>query len=62
MRYYYYGGEDSHRQKQIVHAMHVYDRHKVPVVNQGDRDLVIEDDTIYEIDRECIRCRERNSR
>lgn len=61
MRYYYYGGEDSHSQKQVVHAMHVQSRQRVPAVHPGDRDLVIEDDTIYEIDRECIRCREQNS-
>ncbi len=57
MRYYYYGNQSDHGQKQVVHAMHVTDPHRMRMVKPGDRDLVIEDDTIYEIDRECLRCR-----
>ena len=57
MRYYYYGNQHDSEQKQEIHAMHVYDPHKMQTVKHGDRDLVIEDDTIYEIDRECLRCR-----
>ena len=29
---------------------------------RGDRDLIIEDDTIYEIDRECLGCRQERVR
>ncbi|MDE6851189.1 MAG: hypothetical protein K2J67_01700 [Lachnospiraceae bacterium] len=57
MRYYYYGNQYDSGQKQAIHAMHVYDPYKVQTVKPGDCDLVIEDDTIYEIDRECLRCR-----
>lgn len=57
MRYYYYGGRPGNGQKQSIHAMHVYDPQLTRKNKQKDRDLIIEDDTIYEIDRECIRCR-----
>lgn len=57
MRYYYYGNQNEHEQKQAVHAMHVSDSHRMRAARLDDRDLVIEDDTIYEIDRECLRCR-----
>lgn len=57
MRYYYYGNQHDHGQKQAIHAMHVSDSQSVRAEKPGDRDLIIEDDTIYEIDRECLRCR-----
>ncbi len=57
MRYYYYGGRSGKEQKQSIHAMHVYDPQITRRNKQKDQDLIIEDDTIYEIDRECIRCR-----
>lgn len=57
MRYYYYGNQSDPEQKQSIHAMHVSDSQSVRTVKPADRDLIIEDDTIYEIDRECLRCR-----
>ncbi len=57
MRYYYYGNQYDHGQKQAIHAMHVSDTQNVRAEKPDDRDLIIEDDTIYEIDRECLRCR-----
>ncbi|MDE6568895.1 MAG: hypothetical protein K2K70_14380 [Lachnospiraceae bacterium] len=56
MRYYYYGNQYD-QQKQAIHAMHVSDSQGVRAEKPDDRDLIIEDDTIYEIDRECLRCR-----
>lgn len=59
MRYYYYGNQYDSQQKQAIHAMHVYDSHRVQMEKPEDRDLVIEEDTIYEIDRECLRRRQK---
>ncbi len=68
MRYYYYGGKASNAsleeqqngrremsEREQVSYEKRYDRsvHCLP----SDRDLVIEADTVYEIDRQCMRKR-----
>lgn len=57
MRYYYYGEEACSKRKRAIHAMDVYDQFKLSNDDPKDRDLVIEEDTIYEIDRDCLRCK-----
>lgn len=68
MRYYYYGGKASNASleeqqngrremsdREQVSYEKGYDRsvHRLP----SDRDLIIEADTVYEIDRQCMRKR-----
>lgn len=51
MRYFYYGPEKA---KETAAGLSKADRGK-----RQDDDLVIEEDTIYEVDRECEACRKR---
>ena len=69
MRYYYYGNPDTETvPKENIHFLSSR-------VNASDSeqslsmtaqkteivgDLVIEEDTVYEIDRECLKCRGKN--
>lgn len=57
MRYYYYGGKASNAslEEQQNGRREMSDRsvHRLP----SDRDLIIEADTVYEIDRQCMRKR-----
>lgn len=57
MRYYYYGGKasDASLEEQQNDRREMPDRsvHRLP----SDRDLIIEADTVYEIDRQCMRKR-----
>ncbi len=57
MRYYYYGDEAGSVRGNPIHAMHVVEQPDVLSDDPKDRDLIIEEDTIYEIDRECLQCR-----
>lgn len=60
MRYYYYGDEASSQRRKTIHAMHVDEPSYDTSDNLRDRDLIIEEDTIYEIDRECLKCRQQH--
>ena len=53
MRYFYYGVEKEIESMPSGHGME--NRRNV----KREDDLVIEEDTIYEIDRECEACRQR---
>mgnify|MGYP000369511986 CR=1 FL=1 len=53
MRYFYYGVEKGKESMPSGHGME--NRRNV----KREDDLVIEEDTIYEIDRECEACRQR---
>lgn len=53
MRYFYYGTEK--RKESMTSGQGVKNRQK----GNKEDDLVIEEDTIYEIDRECEACRQR---
>ena len=53
MRYFYYGNEKRKDRVSWEHAVNSSDG------MQREDDLVIEEDTIYEIDRECEACRQR---
>ncbi len=52
MRYFYYGMENR---KNVLSA----DQTKPEQREYREDDLVIEEDTIYEIDRECEACKKR---
>lgn len=54
MRYFYYGPEKA---KEMAVESSEEDRRQ-----KQEDDLVIEEDTIYEIDRECEECRKRISK
>ncbi len=53
MRYFYYGMEK--RKESMPSGQGIENRQN----RNRDDDLVIEEDTIYEIDRECEACRQR---
>lgn len=62
MRYYYYGTDAQNQRKGRVEAANRreeggYGARKSR--GRGEEDLVVEEDTIYEIDRECEACRKK---
>lgn len=70
MRYYYYGNpEEEAGSKDKPHGRPGYkkindDTGKQTLLAAHSKtevygDLVIEEDTVYEIDRECLKCREK---
>lgn len=64
MRYYYYGDKRSPTEKTAgsgrAGAVRTGSGRRMP---DRDQDLVIEEDTVYEIDRDCIQCqRKRGNR
>lgn len=54
MRYYHYGDDalELPLESNGVRPVHA------DTASYRDRDLIVEDDTIYEIDRECINCKQ----
>lgn len=69
MRYYYYGNPEIKtvpNENNISNASQAVIGDKKPALSMMAQkreiigDLVIEEDTVYEIDRECLKCRERN--
>lgn len=62
MRYYYYGDKRSPEEKTAGNGR--AGTVKAGSINRRmsgrDQDLVIEEDTVYEIDRECIRCQRKS--
>ncbi len=61
MRYYYYGNGVKTEKKRLKASVLSEKRPWQVILQESllqDQDLVIEDDTIYEIDRECLRCRQ----
>lgn len=70
MRYYYYGNQEKSTRSNRVWSKAAEessggsDAAAVSMTAQEQRiegDLVIEEDTIYEIDRDCLRCKARIS-
>lgn len=70
MRYYYYGNPEREtipEEKERLNGMAVKlsrGKERYPLSAAASKteivgDLVIEEDTVYEIDRECLKCRER---
>lgn len=60
MRYYYYGNDvKTARIRQKASALSANRYHQLYFQENlfQDQDLIIEDDTVYEIDRECLRCK-----
>ena len=56
MRYYHYGADAAERPLRSNGMVRPPGRRET---FRDDSDLVIEEDTIYEIDRECIGCKKR---
>lgn len=54
MRYYHYGTE---RQEKPLKGSGMPLSEQTDAFCRSDQDLIIEDDTVYEIDRECLGCR-----
>lgn len=54
MRYYHYGADAVEMPLKSNGMAGLTDE---DMVSCRDRDLVVEEDTIYEIDRECINCK-----
>lgn len=54
MRYYHYGAEQH---TNLLTGSGMPASAGSDTLQTEDRDLIIEDDTIYEIDRECLNCR-----
>ena len=59
MRYYHYG---TKRHENLLKGSGMPLSEQADAFCRGDRDLIIEDDTIYEIDRECLGCRQERVR
>ena len=59
MRYYHYG---TKRHENLLNRSGMPLSEQADAFCRGDRDLIIEDDTIYEIDRECLGCRQERVR
>ena len=54
MRYYHYGADAV---EMPLKSNGMTESTEEDMASYRDRDLVIEEDTIYEIDRECINCK-----
>ena len=61
MRYYYYGrtGEqtEAKQDRQPVRYRTGLSQQEIDRQMEGEEELIIDENTVYEIDRECIRCR-----
>lgn len=59
MRYYYYG-ETTNSQMHGNSERGIGVGYHLKNLELQDSDLVIEEDTVYEIDRECLKCRRKH--
>ncbi len=60
MRYYHYGNinnSESEKEKNNLKGCFITDMDNININNVYNSSLIIDDDTVYEIDEECIRCR-----
>lgn len=63
MRYFYYGNEQNSKgQRQADLRSNGMGQVQNSWQNEMEDGLIIEEDTIYEIDQECLACRKRRER
>lgn len=66
MRYYYYGRNSEPPEngwdRQHTEGKRRLSQQEIDRQLEDADELVIEDNTVYEIDRECIRCRQKAGR